>query len=67
MRMSDFSEFAVAAIPWIAMGLLIAVFCVSAANRKKTREKAINDNRKQQGSSQTAKRKGSSSHMKWLW
>ena len=37
--MSSIYEFAVAALPWIALGLLLAVFCVRAASRKKTRKK----------------------------
>ena len=37
--MSSFYEFATAAMPWIALGLLLAVFCVRASSRKMTQKK----------------------------
>ena len=37
--MSSFHEFAGAAMPWIALGLLLAVFCVRVACRKMTQKK----------------------------
>ena len=37
--MSSIYMFAGAAMPWIALGLLLAVFCVRAACRKMTQKK----------------------------
>ena len=37
--MSSIYMFAGAAMPWIALGLLLAVFCVRASSRKKTKKK----------------------------
>ena len=40
--MDRFYDFMSAALPWIAMGLLLAIFCARAESRKKTEEKKIN-------------------------
>ena len=37
--MSSIYEFASAAMPWTALGLLLAVFCIEASSRKKTQKK----------------------------
>ena len=38
--MDEFAQFLRAALPWIAMGLLIAVFAVRSAGKKKEKQKA---------------------------
>ena len=38
--MDEFAQFLRAALPWIAMGLLIAVFAVRSAGKKKETQKA---------------------------
>ena len=38
--MDEFAQFLRAALPWIAMGLLIAVFAVRSAGKKKEKLKA---------------------------
>ena len=40
--MNSFFEFMRAALPWIAMGLLLAVFFARGAHRKKDKEKKEN-------------------------
>ena len=37
--MSSIYVFTIAALPWIAMGLLLAVLCVRASSRKMTQKK----------------------------
>ena len=39
-QMDEFAQFLRAALPWIAMGLLIAVFAVRSAGKKKETQKA---------------------------
>ena len=37
--MDEFAQFLRAALPWIAMGLLLAVFAVRSAGKKKEKQK----------------------------
>ena len=54
--MSSVHEFAGATLPWIAAGLLLAIFFVRTARRKRLKKRKRMISNEQKGSTQTIRR-----------